>query len=446
MSTAGILIAGLGFVLLMPLASRALQRRLDPFEPIVLFAAAYGAVFVVRPAAMLAGGELSFGDVDLTSTLPLVGLLALVGAVGFLTGYELRAGSVLARRLPPPRMIPTRGGVIGSLVLTALAGLAVAMLVMRFGHGFLAEARNEEVTTASSSSSYVWYASRLVVPAALCLIALAIRERNRRLSIGAALAAAASLLLTVPIGSRIFLLPLLGGIIVFAYVHRQRRPSVPTLVVLLVAAFVLSYAAVIVREPERRAHAGAEFARLVKQPTEVFSLMLHRGDAEMAPVLAGALTVVPDRLGYRYGGATIGELFVRPIPRQLWPGKPKPAGEQIVESVWPELAGSFHPAFSPLMPLYWDFGVAGVFVGLALFGVLSRVLYEWFRRHADSFAAQLIFSAVIWYVVVGVRNEPVDTVVLASFVVLPLILIERLSALRPTIMRPWIGRARRSRR
>jgi hypothetical protein len=426
MSTAGILITGLGVVLLMPLVWRALRRQFDPFEPVVLFALAYGAVFVVRPATMLAGGELSFAGVDLSPTLPLLCVLALAGAVGFLAGYELRPGATLARRLPPPRMISTRVGVAGSLALTTLAGLAVGALVIRFGHGFLAEVRNQDVTKASSSSSYVWYASRLVVPAALCLTALAVRERSKRLGLGAAFAVAASLFLTVPIGSRIFLLPLFGGIIAFAYLHRQRRPSVPVLVGLLVAAFFISYAAVVVREPERRGQAGAEFARLVTKPTQVFSLMLHRGDAEMAPVLAGALTVVPDRLGYRYGGATIGEFFIRPIPRQLWHAKPKPAGEQVVETVWPDLAGFFHPAFSPLLPLYWDFGFAGVFGGMALFGFGCRVIYEWFRRHADRFAAQLIFSAAIWYVVVGVRNEPVDTAVLASFVVLPLILIERL--------------------
>lgn len=446
MSTTAILITGVGLVLLMPLVWRALQRRLDPFEPVVLFAAAYGTVFVVRPAAMLANGEFSFAGVDVADTLPILGLLALAGAVGFLGGYELRAGSALARRLPPPRVIPTRTGVIWSLALTALAAVAFGALLMRVGHGFLADARNQEVTRASSSSSYLWYGSRLVVPAALCLVALAVRERSRRLGIGAAFAIAASLLLTVPIGSRIFLLPLLGGMLVFAYVARQRRPSGRVLLGLTVVALFASYAAIVVRDEHARAHVGAEVVKLARRPDLVFDVILRRGDAEMAPVLAGALTVVPERLGYRYGGATIGQFLVRPIPRQLWHEKPKPAGEQIVESAWPSLAGSFHPAFSPLLPLYWDFGIAGVFGGMALFGVACRALYDWYRRHADEFAAQLVFAVAIWYVVVGVRNEPVDTAVLASFVVLPLILIERLSGSRWTIVRPLRARARLSRR
>jgi hypothetical protein len=442
LTTVWILISGLGLVLLLPIVWRVVRRRFDPFEPIVLFVAAYGVVFVVRPAAMLVDGELSFAGVDLSPTLALMALLALVGAAGFVSGYELGLASRLADRLPAPREIPTTTAVAGAAVLGAVAGLAVVTLGARFGYDFLISDRSSQVAEASSTSPYVWYASRLVVPAALLLTALVVRERSKWLALGSGLACAASLLLTVPVGSRIFLLPFLGGVVVFLYAYHRKRPSLPVIAALVLAAFVVAYAAVIVREPERRAHAGSEFARLVKHPAEVFNLVLHRGDAEMAPVLAGALTAVPDRLGYRYGGATIGEVFVRPIPRKLWQGKPTPPGEQVVETVWPDLAGSLHPAFSPLLPLYWDFGIVGVFAGMAVFGIACRTLYEWFLRHKRAFAAQLIFSVAIWYVAVGVRNEPVDTIVLASFVVLPLILVERLGARRP-VLRPLLARARR---
>jgi hypothetical protein len=233
-------------------------------------------------------------------------------------------------------------------------------------------------------------------------------------------------------GARIFLLPLLGGIVVFVYVHRLKRPSVFALLALTVIALFASYAAVIVREPVRRESAGSQFAMLVERPGQVFHLILYRGDAEMAPALAGALTVVPEQLGYRYGGSSIGALFVRPIPRQLWHGKPEPDGERIVEEVWPNLAGNFAPSYSTLLPFYWDFGIAGVVAGMALFGIGCRALYEWFLRHADSFGAQLIFSASLWFVVLGTRDGPVDTVVFAGIILLPLVLLERLSVLRRT--------------
>jgi hypothetical protein len=55
-------------------------------------------------------------------------------------------------------------------------------------------------------------------------------------------------------------------------------------------------------------------------------------------------------------------------------------------------------------------------------------MYEWLLRHRGSFSAQLIYSVALWTVVVGCRDAPTDTVVLAAFVVGPLILVERMSA------------------
>jgi hypothetical protein len=306
--------------------------------------------------------------------------------------------------------------------------------------------RSPDALYLTELGSYVWYAPRLVVPASFCLFALAVRQRSRKIGIGAAFALAATLLLTVPMGARIFLLPLLGGIVVFVYVHRRKRPSVFALLALMVIALFASYAAVIVREPGRRESAGSQFAMLVERPSQVFHLVLYRGDAEMAPALAGALTVVPERLGYRYGGASIGALFVRPIPRQLWHGKPEPDGRRIVAAVWPDLTGYFEPSYSTLLSFYWDFGIAGVLAGMVMFGIGCRALYEWFLRHADSFGAQLIFSVALWFVVVETRDGPVDTVVFAGVILLPLVLLERFSALRRTRLRRLDQRPRLSAR
>ena len=432
MSPSTVLVLGLAVVLALPLLWRALARprRFDPFEPIVLFVGAYGTVFVVRPSSMLLGGDLSYAGVDLRETLPLVNLLALCGAVAFLVGYELRPGASLARRLPSPRPVATRPAVAWSLAFVALAALAIAARASGLAGG------SDQLGAASVSSDYVLYVGFLVLPAALCLVALALRQARGRLWLLALLVLAASLAQLVPQGRRIFLLPLLGGILVFVYVYRRKRPSLPALLALVVVGLVASYAAVVVREPERRADAASQFANIVRRPDEVFGLILERGDAEMAPVLAGALTAVPERTGYEWGRITLGGLVARPIPRQLWHEKPRPVSDSIVSVVWPEYVGTtFRPAFTPLLSFYWDFGIAGVIVGMGIFGVACRVLYEWFLGHRGEFAAQLIFAASVWYVVVGVRNDPADTVALASFVVLPLLLVARFSG--PTPARRW---------
>src|SRR5439155_12349941 len=122
-------------------------------------------------------------------------------------------------------------------------------------------------------------------------------------------------------------------------------------------------------------HLSAYLRQFEERPYVALTPVIDGEDAEMAPVLAGALRVVPSRLHYRYGGALLGGLVLRPIPRQLWPEKPQPSGRQVVQVTWPELAKShFSPEFSPLLVFYWAFGLAGVVAGMALFGLACRTL------------------------------------------------------------------------
>ena len=71
--------------------------------------------------------------------------------------------------------------------------------------------------------------------------------------------------------------------------------------------------------------------------------------------------------------------------------------------------------------MYWDFGLLGVAAGMALFGFLCRLLYEWFVIHRRDFVAQVVFAASVWFVVIAARNDPVDTLVLAAFLLAPVI-------------------------
>jgi drug/metabolite transporter (DMT)-like permease len=88
-SDQALLVAAIGAVLLAPIAWRVARRRLDPFEPIFLFALSFGAMFVVRPAAILARGDFEYlipardGDraIDITSSFTPMLLVALVGAM-----------------------------------------------------------------------------------------------------------------------------------------------------------------------------------------------------------------------------------------------------------------------------------------------------------------------------------------------------------------------------
>jgi hypothetical protein len=429
-----VLIVGVGVLLALPLLWRGFSRRLDPFEPIVIFALAWGVMFVLRPAAILIRGDYLFYGVDISSTLGKAVLLALLGGVGFIFGYELSLGGRFAGRLPtPPSDIVPKSALLGAFVVSALGLAALALFLLPSGgvHAIdtLLNGRSIELNDLiEKSTTYLWYGSLLVVPAALAGFAVAFVDRRPTFIASAALLMALALLRIVPTGNRIFLLVLLGGIVVFVFLQLGRRPGMVALAIGLVLALVASYAVLTFRDSENRKTPTKALHALVSTPSLILRPLVKGPDAEMAPALAGALLVVPDQLHHRYGGAIFGDLLVRPIPRQLWAGKPDTPGHEVTAKVWPvaRATGAFDPAFTPLLYLYWDFGLPGVVVGMALLGIAARALYEYLLRHAHSVLARLVFAAGLWYFVVALRYDPVSVFVWGVIIFVPLVLVLRL--------------------
>jgi hypothetical protein len=435
MTTVVILSIGVAIAVALPIAWRVRQRRFDPFEPIVVFALAWGVMFVVRPIAIVIRDDTNFYGVDIGSTLDEAVLLGLVGAVAFALGYWLSLGTRLAARLPAVAQgTPSPAALVWSVVV-ACVGLALLALVIVPGEGldgletFLggrSEALNEII---DNSSSYLWYGSLVVVPAALVSSALALETRSSSAIALALTLGVIAMLRVVPTGNRAFLVVLVGGVVVFAFLRAARRPGIVAMCVGIVVALVASRAVLEVRDPETRRDVPTVLRAIVTTPRTAFSPLYRGPDAEMAPALAGALTAIPDPLGYRLGGATFGDVVLRPVPRELWDEKPRPHITVVTEEVWPVAVetGGFNPAFTPLLAFYWDFWLLGVFAGMALLGVLARAGWEYFLRFASSFSGQLLFATALCYLVVVLRHDHVLTSVWALIQFVPLIAILRLS-------------------
>lgn len=429
-ATTAILAVGLGIVLLLPIASRLRAGRFDCFEPIVLFSVAWSVMFVVRPLAMLIRHDWVYFGLDVRGTLDLAVLLALLGGVGFVIGYELPIGARLARFVPRPEGSIREGKALIGALLTGILGIVVLIIFLPASKGLAAldpllQGRDRPLgALIGDSSTYLWYGSLLVIPASLAATAIALRTR-RPLAVSVALAfTVVALLRTVPVGGRIALLVFGGGLIVFLFVRVGRRPGLLAIGSATLLALVVSHILLVSRYPDSDGGVVSNVTSIVSRPDKVFRPLLGGPDAEMAPVLAGALTAIPARLGYGYGRYTFGDLATRPIPRQVWPGKPMPPGQKIVKTVWPvAFTYNFDPAFTPTVFLYWDFGIAGVVLGMALFGAAFRTLFEWLLRSPDRMDVQLLYSVAIWFVVVGARGNLVDTTIQAAFLLLPLVWI-----------------------
>jgi len=436
MTSVVVLSIAVAIAVALPIAWRVRQRRFDPFEPIVVFALAWGVMFVVRPIAIVVRDDTNFYGVDIGPTLDDAVLLGLIGAVTFGVGYWLPLGRAVAARLPavPVGTPSTSAALLWSAVVGSLGLVALALVIVPAGGmdaletflGGRSEALNEII---DESTIYLWYGSLVVVPAALVSAAVALRARTVWAVALALVLGAIALVRVVPTGNRVFLIVLVGGFVVFAFISMARRPGIVAICLGLAFALVASRAVLELRDPETRRDVPTVLRAVVSTPRLAFSPLYKGADAEMAPALAGALTAIPDPLGHRFGGATLGDLVVRPVPRELWAEKPLPHVTEVTREVWPVAVetGNFNPAFTPLLSYYWDFGVFGVFAGTCLLGVAARALWEYFLRFRSHFYAQLLFATALCYLVVVLRHDPVLTTVWAIIIFLPVVAIMRLA-------------------
>lgn len=425
-----LLVAAIALVLLLPLCQRFVARRLDPFEPFVLFALAYGVMFVVRPAVMLGEHKLVFEGpiraLDVSPHFTAMLVLALVGAVGFSIGYVL----------PPVRRFASRGRpneiVLDERRLTVFAAAFTALGVLAFaafaasGNGArtipeILHADKVALAAGQGTYRYLWLGFFVLVPAAVALFGLGLQTRRPAIVACSAIVAVVVLLNAVPLGNRTVLLPLLGALFVLYYLQRGRRPTWRMLAGLALIAVFLSPLLSDLRGRGARGESVGDTIARVGNPSRLAQPFTTGPDSEMAPVLAAALSVIPSRLPHEYGRVIFEDLVLRPVPRPLWTGKPPIPRDHLIEAIWPVEAarGALNPEFSVLLYFYWDFGVAGVLVGMALFGMGARYLYEGLRRREDSLSARVFYALSLWFVVIGLRDSPVDTVVWAAFLVLP---------------------------
>jgi hypothetical protein len=444
------LLSAIAVVLAAPLAVRIIRRRFDPFEPIVLFVVAYGVMFVARPLSMVVSHDLSYdgprGSTDISGTFVEMLVIALVGALAFVGGYELRLGRRLVNSwrglgdITAPR-VAQAALVIGGL---GIASFLIFLYSVGFsGFALIFRGRTSELSSEIASTTfYLWYSSFLLVPATLLLLAIGVERRQKALIFIAIALGSVFLLRTLPLGARIAILPFLGGLFAFYYLRRAARPTPLMLGAVALIALVGSSFLSDLRGRETRGEGIADTVVRSIQPERVVSPLRSGPDSEMAPVFAAALSQIPEKMDYAYGRTIFGDLVTRPIPRVLWSDKPVPPREKLIASLWPveRRQGGINPEFSVLLYFYWDFGIPGVIVGMLAFGIAARALYTYFLNYRHALSVQVFYALAMWFVVIGLRNSPVDTFIQAFFVLFPAWIAVRMSRSRRTHMAAAVSR------
>jgi hypothetical protein len=296
---------------------------------------------------------------------------------------------------------------------------------------FLKGRSPEFAEVTEEASLYPWAASLMLVPATVAIVFIALQTRKLLFVLASVFLSSLVLLRTVPGGDRIALLPFLGALFVLFYLRRSARPSNFALIAVATGAVIAStFLSDLRGRSDRGENVRDTVVNIVSDPSRLARPFFTGPDSEMAATFAAALAVIPEELPHTYGRVVFGDLVVRPIPRPLWPGKPSPPRDDLLSHLWPQehARGSINAEFSVLLYFYWDFGVAGVLVGLGVYGFAARSLYEYLRNNATSPHVQALYALAVWFVVIALRDSPVDTLIRALFLIAPIVLIFSVAA------------------
>jgi hypothetical protein len=451
-----LLLAAIAVVTLGPTAVAVAFRRFDLFSPQTIFAFAFGAMFLARPVAMLYNDNFSCCSLGAAANVrpgfTTMLVAALLGAIAFQLGYFARRRS--ATTLEPSRKVDWDSrfvfrcalglGVLGTLLFGAyvLQGLSHHGLSAFLGRG------TSQSALIQSSTAYLYDGMFLLAPATFLLVgSVSFGHARRGLSVClAVLFGGLFVLSALPSGNRTALLVLLGALFAFYFLRRRRRPTlVASLVVVVIGFLAIS----IVRDSRyaslQHQGVGTVVLHVFEHPGGEVGRLLNGGETSMAPALALETEIVPSRLGYRYGGATVGDLVTRPIPHLLWKGKPLAPEAALTSKVWPAefKSGLAHPVYSVLGTFYFDFGLFGVFAGMLLIGVGYRFVDARLLGTHDE-GLLVILAAMIPFLVIGLRDSVPDTALHLVFVIVPLLLtvafarrpVRRMQWKRPAVLVP----------
>jgi hypothetical protein len=362
-------------------------------------------------------------------------VLALFGGLFFVIGYAMPTGKNWARRIPAPPAEFARKPVKAVALITAGLGIFSFLLFVAQGGGIgdltVALGGRSEVFYQHTleTPKYLAYGSTLLISPALLLFALNRQRHTVGMFVLVAFLIAVATLVHGSSGARYALLPLFGGILVFWFVSRGKRPGIASSVLVIALALTVSAALQYGRTGQYQSQgasptAGADYVTGVREavtsPAAPLEPITKGEDAGMAPWLAASMTVIPDQMRFGFGRYLAVDLFTRWIPRQIWPEKPEPTHTQVTNRIVPNsLNVTVHPAYSVLMHAYLDFGMFGA-LWLLGYGILFRALFEWFRIHSDSVPAMLIFSLGLLMMVDALRDNPVDVLILITFLFAPI--------------------------
>ena len=388
-SEAPLLMAGGTGALMLLVAPQLLGRAYDLFQPLtfVLWSVFIGVflrtIYIITVDDTTTRDYLLLGQPPEFLTTAMI--VVLVALAMFVLGYAVRfPARPRLDRLPLIRhdsWHPTRlAGV--AVVLVTLSIVATTLYVQQMGIGSLSldtlsTKRRLVVEGAEyrfAALGYYLWGSKLSAYAFYLLFTYVVTTRTRLLSplglLTLGLGMSSAILPIITSSRTEALLPLAYSALIWHYLRSTVRASSLLLILTIAMSGVILMGSLRALSQDRIEaigdHIGVEAVLGTRHWLDV-TKTAHIVDA------------VPRREDFQYGRTLVSWVFA-PIPRTLWLDKPVIRSGQIIGQIIYE--GQFVKTGVPpgfVAELYWNFGFVGVVIGMVVFGLGLRYLYEVFR-------------------------------------------------------------------
>lgn len=427
-----VLAAALVLCLLAPAIGDLIAGEFDPFEPRNLFCAVtlMDVGLSVGYASLAAPHWLTRDEFE--TLLPIALACELGSLLLFYAGYFSEYGEAAALALPPLNAPWRRGRVLFTIAIIFSIGAAayIALLSSAGGlTGFMSLLTN--VSSAESGKFYLLLpATWFPLIATLICYAWARESEDGLYYILSYLSLAATLAIQLTLGWRGALPRTIFG---FWFVARRikprRRPrlaaasraalAAAVLVVLFGAATALrSFTAV-------GADSAPQFVFQSSQawlshsggPSGAFKAVAVRFDMieSLEVIIEKTGTVVPFE-----NGRTFLDLLTMSVPRAFWARKPFNIAVQFADKFLGSPVGDLgdmSPTMTAPGELYWNFGWAGVVIGMALAGIMARGFYGYLRRCGGPSGAIIYFPLYLFVVSFSEGDFAFGGIMLAAMLV-----------------------------
>ncbi len=369
-------------VALVPMLLEVWARRFDVFHPknpfllylVVQIAVAWIATGMMETAAL----ALSFHSPIAPLDHEAVFWCATAGVSAFQIAYYGSRGWEQRVKVPAEPRVSTRC-LDWALVGAALAAAAGFALLLREAGGLEAFVQNREAwrTEGLTGQGPVSFACT-TAPVMVAMVYWASRPWGQKpLGVAGAMALVGTALIpSFIIGFRsLMLLPVVQLLVLLVHAGMTARR---TLLVTgaLVGALFTAYG--VYREwnemvPDNAALLEGAELMFEKRPELFFNALIRvRG----ADVVAVVMRDVDHSQPYKLVLPSLVEAATIPIPRSVWPGKGLPLSIEFSERFF-GLSGGMPPTI--IGEFYWHLGWIGVILGMAVWGVLARVLLAFWR-------------------------------------------------------------------